>query len=590
MTADNIDLEHIEKAVSSADSFTVSAFATAFDNQAEGAEAANEVQEFIECMRLLSVICRISLKPRHENGPFIPACPGPDGRSPLQEDLSGSELDVLSHVFDGIEDPELRARLGDILWICQRDHEAGRSAVDDYCRSAERLEREEDFLSVSDRLRRAVDLAGYFGGKDGEAAQKALEVTAEILRERHDRKVTTRTHELIDLLLERRHGDSEEWAKIAEGLAEHLEADGELHSVGLFWSRAASGYQRAKENELQRKALIRHAESYVKQADSHPSVMAKASLIRSAFEAYRQIPNTAERREELHKLFLEYGKQSLDEMSVASTPMDLGDWPEKARGAVRGQEFMAALKSLAMLVRPIDVEKLREMTEKSATDFPMRFLLPMERLNALGRTVGIKPSGLDDPEGALKAQMHKEANRHHFLNVEGLIGPSREQIYRDHFDKQIDDFKPLLTHNAFVPPDRRYQFAKGLLAGVRGDWTTAALHLIPQVENSLRVVLQQRGVITSGLNSSDRRQNEQSLNVTLYDYETELSEIFGSDVIFDLQNLLVEPLGSNLRNEAMHGLMSDGSFYTHSVVYFWWLVLRICVSANQNPIPEDTRD
>jgi hypothetical protein len=110
--------------------------------------------------------------------------------------------------------------------------------------------------------------------------------------------------------------------------------------------------------------------------------------------------------------------------------------------------------------------------------------------------------------------------------------------------------------------------------------------LIPQVENTLRVFLQRQGVITTGLDSSSKRQNEQSLNVTLHDYQNELASIFGRETVFDLQNLLVEPLGSNLRNEAMHGLMNDGAFYTQPVVYLWWLILRICCHANQGPLPD----
>jgi hypothetical protein len=110
--------------------------------------------------------------------------------------------------------------------------------------------------------------------------------------------------------------------------------------------------------------------------------------------------------------------------------------------------------------------------------------------------------------------------------------------------------------------------------------------LIPQVENSLRVVLQRQGVITTGLDSASKRQDEQSLNVTLYEYEDELESIFGQKIVFELQNLLVEPLGGNLRNEAMHGLMDDGSFYTQPVVYLWWLILQVCCHGNQGPLPE----
>lgn len=47
--------------------------------------------------------------------------------------------------------------------------------------------------------------------------------------------------------------------------------------------------------------------------------------------------------------------------------------------------------------------------------------------------------------------------------------------------------------------------------------------------------------------------------------------------MFDLQGLLVERFGANLRNRMAHGLMADIEFTTPTVLYLWWLVLRICV-------------
>ena len=56
----------------------------------------------------------------------------------------------------------------------------------------------------------------------------------------------------------------------------------------------------------------------------------------------------------------------------------------------------------------------------------------------------------------------------------------------------------------------------------------------------------------------------------------ELIEILGEDAVFDLQGLLNERLGSNLRNLIAHGLMDTPSFFTNRVIYLWWLVLHLC--------------
>nr|WP_306469566.1 DUF4209 domain-containing protein [Oscillatoria laete-virens] len=97
--------------------------------------------------------------------------------------------------------------------------------------------------------------------------------------------------------------------------------------------------------------------------------------------------------------------------------------------------------------------------------------------------------------------------------------------------------------------------------------------LIPQIEASLRYVLQQNGVITSTL-ESDGIQKERDMNQLLW--MPELEEIFGADITFDLRGILIERFGHNMRNESAHGLMPEAGFYQPASVYLWWLILHLC--------------
>lgn len=85
-------------------------------------------------------------------------------------------------------------------------------------------------------------------------------------------------------------------------------------------------------------------------------------------------------------------------------------------------------------------------------------------------------------------------------------------------------------------------------------------------------------MITSGLFKRSlptlRIQDEKPLNDILYC--SEVDEIFGEDLAFDLRGLLVERHGSNLRNRVAHGLISYEGFYSVEIPYFWWLTLRLC--------------
>ncbi|MEL7361076.1 MAG: DUF4209 domain-containing protein [Bacteroidota bacterium] len=537
-------------------------------------------------LALLQAICYIMLAPEREEGPYVPMVSGPNGRTPLPEDLSDAELDALSGLFATTDDPELKARLGDFLWLRRQDHKAGISALEAYVSSAKRLEELGEHIYVGVRFERAIELAARFSGKRRDYLSEVLDEVAGVVRSRYATGTTTRTLGLIDLLLERNYGDAGEWAALSKDLAEQLESSGEYHIALEYWGRAVRAYGKASDSSNAREASVRRADAYLRLADDSPTEMGKSSFVRSAYEAYRQIPGTEAKREELHRRLLQHQEKAVGEFGTISTPVDLGDAPDQAREAVKGQDLIQALYSLSLLLAPTDPAKLRDQAERSAKDHPLMFMLHRERVNALGRVVGVKPSGIEDPEGALISTMHDDLNRRHQLDVSALINPARLQILADHPAVRVADLERLVNDNGFIPPDRRFLFARGLTAGLKGDFAISAHLLIPQIENSLRVTLQRMGVITTGLNSANRRQNEQSLNVTLYDYQGELESVFGAAVIIELQNLLVEPLGSNLRNEAMHGLMNDGAFFSHPMVYLWWLTLRLCCFGNQGPLPD----
>lgn len=564
---------------------TVDSYASAFKALSEVRTEEGD-HRHAAVLALLSAICYMVLRPGGEDSPYAPIMSGPDGRTPLPKDLSDNELEVIIHIFDCTEDAELKARLADILWLRKRDHKAARTAVDAYIESALLLEDRGEHIHVPLRIKRASDIAAQIGSRNDEVLNKVLETASSILRSRKKDGFTRRSLELFDLLIDRSFGDFSEWATLAEGLATTFEAKKDFDAASLCWARAARAHRKNGNEEASRDALIREAETYVCLADDDPSEMVKVHFIRKAFEAYRQIKGTKDRRLELHERLLQHQEQSMAEMGRISTPIDFGDMPKHARDAVRGQDIIQALYSLSHLISPIDPDDLRKQTEESAREHPLLYMLSSERVNALGRVVGTKSGGFEDPEGAILSMMHDDANRLHQFNVMGLINPARLQILSEHPAVSVEDLESLVTHNAFVPPDRRLQFARGILTGLQGDFILSAHLLIPQIENSLRVTLQRMDVITTGLNSSNRRQNEQSLNVTLYDYKKELEKVFGHDVVFELQCLLVEPMGANLRNEVMHGLMSDNAFFSYPVVYSWWLTIRLCCLGNRGPLPE----
>ena len=98
---------------------------------------------------------------------FTPCMIMQNSRSAMVEDFSDKVLAVFSDLLQDTKDPEMKARLADVIWIRQRKHQMARLAVDSYLESARRLEHPENWTYNIDRIERALQLAAQIekGGK-----------------------------------------------------------------------------------------------------------------------------------------------------------------------------------------------------------------------------------------------------------------------------------------------------------------------------------------------------------------------------------------------------------------------------------------
>jgi hypothetical protein len=96
------------------------------------------------------------------------------------------------------------------------------------------------------------------------------------------------------------------------------------------------------------------------------------------------------------------------------------------------------------------------------------------------------------------------------------------------------------------------------------------MSIVPQLENGIRWVLSSNGIQVTSLDNNGV-QRERDLNYLLYQESTKA--VLTPGVTFDLQALLVDPLGANFRNRLAHGLLSDGVFRSAEAAYAWWVMV-----------------
>lgn len=527
----------------------------------------------------------VGFHPTYEvpDSPYGPMMQWEGRRSPIPSDLTPNDVGALERLAPLAKDPALRARLYDVLWILKRDHQACTEAADCYLAAAAAVDSPENWPHASPCYQRALQLAGKMG-RDKPLYQKISTAIQNVVRGIAGEAETFRACNYLRLIQRYRCGDPAEFAAIAESIATASDAANEPYRARDYWETAADLWHDATNADGEKRARLAAAETYVVEAENRmtgpmASALAAAGFLSDGIEALRRAGEAKERIETLRKRLSEIQKASLDEMKTFSTEkLDISAPIESAKEHVRGQDLLTALLRFALGHDLTDCAKLKETVSKNANDFPMQHLFGAAIIDDLGRVIKQKPGliGLsgEELEKRLQEEMFSHAAQFMWsLRVTAYIEPARIQIYNDHHPG-ADELAFLVTNNPFVPPGHEGICLRGIVAGFHGDFLVAAHLLVPQIENSLRYVLESQGVDVSNL-KSDGTQPVKVLGAIFGMKET--TEIFGESLCFELRGCLIEKTGYDFRNRVAHGFVSEAECYSAAASHIWWLVLRICL-------------
>lgn len=540
----------------------------AFQKKAQEASVAGNVKEQA-VFEILAEVTRVPMKLESTEEFFAKAF----------HNLTDEKLNFLAEIVPEISDPELQARVADILWVRRRDREMAKLAVDAYLQSAKVLEDPEKWIRAYERIERALRLSRRFRYH----TDVVFAHIEKVLDFDKGENTSLFSAKLMKLLLGYRSGKPEKYAPLAEKAARLAESANDWSRARNYWEIKAQWHSVEKNEEQQCNALMSAAETYVKEAEdtlqeTPPKYFVASHFMQKAYEAFKRIPCKKEdkikiaakaRAEEVHKILLEYQEESTEEFIPLSQEINISNQVEEAKSQVRGKEFNDAIFALALLGTSPEISFLRQEIQENSE---LLHAIPKVMVNEVGKVTARQLNNSDKAKDAIRFEMYRNAIFYQRLHAQAYIEPARYQINLEH-NVRIQDFASIISYSPFVPPNREYSFAKGLYAGLTGDFFTSTHILIPQIENSLRYLLSQRGVLTSGI-SNHGIQTEHQLSTILYSQEIE--SIFDEDTLFDLKGLLIEKSGSNLRNRMSHGLINDNGFLSPLMSYLWWLTLRLC--------------
>ncbi|MGE3629214.1 MAG: DUF4209 domain-containing protein [Sandaracinaceae bacterium] len=478
--------------------------------------------------------------------------------------------------------PEFRARFCDVLWTGRRKGQVDRAveAVGLYVEAAKTCAKEDRFPSAGNYLRRALFIARQLKRED--LHEGAREAALAIMRDEESsgmaRWIVARTFAA--------EGDelSREIAELLEGMIDRSLAA--APQCDWQWLRAAArvvadAWKACGEAAAADTARKRAAELHVQQGDALEAADSQASLIADCYSrgvrALRDL-GCREEAEATHRRLLDIQKRIPSEMGrINGGSVDLTEQALAAIEAVKGKPLLEQLLALCASCSRGTVVSFREYAEASAKQHVFQTLIPFQAVDGQGRQL----KSAADP---IERMMLEHAATFRSCTTIGTIQPARRQIALESAGS-IEDWIEVLRDRPLVDHERIIGVAKGLSAGLAGDWIVASSILIPQFEFLIRRLLGELEELTSTLNA-DGTQREKLFSELLK--KPRLTEILGEDWVFDLTSFLVEP-GGNLRNKVAHGMVTDAQFHTIEGPYLWYLTIELVLSIGVTRTAPDPR-
>ena len=538
---------------------------------------------------LLSNICSPMIDLESRNDPFQPFMTWGNKRSFLPIDLIDEEILYLSSILDEDFPPILKARIADILWTYSKPKNKKHSeiAIENYIS----MDVFDDFFEPDVYVfwERTVMLAKQI--KNSSLIEK---IKSKLLNE-IDHPSTNWDFHLLKIIEIFDNTDLDKGLnhELAEKLLEkqkEFNHEKQFHIAEKYLESATKLFKKAGNAEDSYRSLAFLAQATENHGDyrKNESAMVANSFYKLALQRYREIPNLYrntlqidQKLDTVQDKITQSGLLITDELQLISTKqMNISELQEQSINHVKDKQ--TAFESLLYFsgVSSCNFESIWKSTENNINNSPISSLFGATSVSLDGRKISsIPPLNGDNKDEVILKTAIKNFGIHMHLAVEGCILPALEQIQKEHlFPKEF--LIQLCKLSAIVPDKREILVANALYQGFGWDFRSAIHLLAPQVENIVRQLLKQNGLVTTHTDQ-DGIENEMGSS-SLVNME-QARGILGDDLWFELQAVFTDSLSANLRNEVGHGLLDDDTSNSLYSVYAWWMILRLVV---RNVIPK----
>ena len=516
--------------------------------------------------------------------PFIPRMQLASGaRTCMPEDITNNELNFFISILDNIINLMLKARIADILW--QRKYKKN----PDFPRITISIYLSIDF--TEDRFfenllfwKRGLNLSFQINDK------AALETFSKKLLDFINNTpflcdaCFLRLVELLRIYNLSKNEDNKIIEKITQW-GELLEKENNWVLAEQYYNEAANwALSKQKDSDKYTELQVKRVNAYSMAAQKSDSGIVAGANYESALRILRILDKkkrekyfSEEAELELKYKIKESGKNALSEMKETSLTFNISEEIKIINENIKGKDKDAALKNFTYLIGHISASKIEEDAIHFITSSPLLSMMGHTVFGSDGRIIS-RTNGLNSFENLSmeKPEVWNNMVWHYMmfisLVVQSAILPAL-QIIRCEHNIQLFDLIEIVRKSNIIPIDRVEVFAKGLYAGFNSDFITSLHLLVPQIENMVRVHLQDVGVKTSIIENTTSIEQEKGLSNLVI--ESAFYDIFGKDLGFEIKALFCDASGPNLRNNIAHGLFNQNEMKSVYSVYCWWFCFKL---------------
>ncbi|WP_404435900.1 DUF4209 domain-containing protein [Microbacterium aerolatum] len=543
-----------------------------------------------EVILLVDAVRELMTHPDGGDESYVPIRPRPDGRWVSTHTLEDHEIEILRHVAPQDLDAPTRLRVLELLAARTR----GLERVETSAKVIEHVLAEYaghpfDY-DVSFAVGRAFDLAPRFGPLTMAPGDRLEQMLLNRLLACTDASEALR---LAQNLREQRRPRTRA-ADVATHLRSVASAASDVYMRRLLREEAGAwhllaGDSQAHFDDVAAAVLILRDQAVALLAEHRSDSAARAGkdleLALDRLETIPRIERSSRGIDQLHgeltRMIRRAGTATLSFMKSIRREVPLPEELPDLAEAIDGRKLGDALHFFLQWLPLTDFATNKSNSQALVKKYPLSHMFSHVQFAKDGRTVARTSSSDDDLIYGIPSHLWRVMTREFGVRVSFYVHrflASSWTILSAQHPLNIADFTFLARESSAVPSGRESLVGRGLHYGYGGDFLTAAHLLIPQLENIVRVKLQDAGVVTS--NSEDGIETEKGLSALMKGEDVE--RVFGPDVAFEIRAFFCSSHGPNLRNEIAHGLIDDDHINSTTAFYAWWFIWRLVYSAFYN--------